>query len=221
MNTLILTLHVVTVCGLSLFALRFGKEMMIAWLCMLAVAMNLFVLKQINLFGLSVTASDALAVGYLLGLNLMQEFFGQNIARKTVWISFFVSIGFIVLSQIHLAYAPNLYDCAHPHFSFLFSPMPRIIVASLTSFLVIQFVDLAFFGFLRAKSGGKYLVGRTALALIVSQTLDTLLFTFLGLYGLVANLGHIMLLSMVVKGVVILLATPFVQLSKKMVPREV
>ena len=218
LNLLILTLHVATISALTLFALRFGKELMVAWLCILAVVMNLFVLKQITLFGLSVTSSDALAVGYLLGLNLIQEFFGRAFARKCVWISLFTSCGFVLLSQIHLLYAPNQFDLSQPHFIFLFNPMPRIIFASLFSFLTVQLFDLTFFSFLREKTAGKYLTSRIALALVISQTLDTLLFSYLGLYGIVASLTHIICLSLAVKGVVILLSTPFVSLSKKIVP---
>ncbi|MCC5832623.1 MAG: queuosine precursor transporter [Chlamydiales bacterium] len=221
MNSLILAFHVTAVCGLSLFALRFGKELMIAWLSLLAVAMNLFVLKQVTLFGLSVTASDALGVGYLLGLNLIQEFFGQKTARRSVWISLFISASFVLLSQIHLAYTPNRYDLAQSHFLFLFTPLARLILASLFSFLVVQLVDLAFFRFLRKKMSGKYLTLRTTLALVLSQTLDTLLFSFLGLYRLVPHIGDIILFSLVVKGVVILFSTPFVYLSKQVAGHEV
>lgn len=221
MNALILVLHITLVSGLSLLALRLGKELMIAWLSLLAVAMNLFVLKQITLFGLSVTPSDPLGVGYLLGLNLIQEFFGRKIARKIVWISLFVSCGFVLLSQVQLAYIPNRYDLAHPHFSFLLTPMPRLMIASLLSFLLVQMCDLTFFGFLRKKTSGKYLTGRTTLALILSQTLDTILFSFLGLFGLVENIGHIILFSLAVKGTVILFSTPFVYFSKRIIPHEV
>jgi len=217
MNSLILCLHVAAICGLTLFALRCGLLFMIAWLCLLALTMNLFVLKQINLFGLSVTSSDALAVGYLLGLNLIQEFFGRKSARTCVWISLFISGCFVLLSQIHLLYLPNDYDLTQGHFTALFKPVPRILFASLFSFFVVQFVDMAFFGFLKEKSGRKYLPGRTVLALVVSQVLDTLIFSFLGLYGLVASLTPIIFLSLIVKGVVILLSIPFVSLTKKVV----
>jgi uncharacterized integral membrane protein (TIGR00697 family) len=215
MNSIILCLHVTAICGLTLFALRYGFHFMLAWLCLLALAMNLFVLKQINLFGLSVTSSDALAVGYLLGLNLIQEFFGQKEARKCIWISLFISLSFVLLSQIHLLYLPNQFDLTQGHFRALLAPMPRIIFASLFSFMVVQVVDLKFFSFLKKKTGGKYLPGRTAAALVVSQLLDTLLFSFLGLYGLVAAIFPIILLSLAVKGITIFLSTPFVSLAKK------
>lgn len=214
MNAIILCIHVATVCSLTLFALYFGKEILIAWLALLAVAMNLFVLKQVTLFGLSVTPSDSLAVGYLLGLNLIQEFFGKQDARRCVWISIFTSLSFVLLSQIHLFYLPNQFDLSQSHFTFLLRPMGRIMFASLFSFILVQFIDLSFFGFLKRKSHGKFLTLRSGVALILSQTLDTLIFTFFGLYGLVASVWHIILLSLIVKGVVIILSSPFIFLSK-------
>ena len=99
--------------------------------------------------------------------------------------------------------------------------MPRIMIASLFSFIIVQLIDLSFFGFLRKKTEGKFLTGRATLALILSQLLDTLLFSFLGLYGLVENIGHIMLLSLSIKGIVILFSAPFIYLSKRIVPNEV
>ncbi len=217
MNALHLCLHISVISAITLIALRYGIETMIAWLCLLGVVMNIFVLKQITLFGLCVTASDALAVGYLLGLNLIQEFFGRSQARKCVWISFFVGCAFIVLSQIHLRYQPNAFDNTQSAFSALLNPAPRIFLASIFSFLTVQFIDLSFFSFLRKKTSGKFLTARTILALILSQTLDTLLFSFIGLYGLVSSVTDIMILSLAVKGIVILLSAPFVALSKKVV----
>lgn len=217
MNHIILFLHVTTICVLTLAALRFGKEMMIAWLSLLVVAMNLFLLKQVTLFGLHVTSSDALGVGYLLGLNLIQEFFGKKEALKSVWISLFIACGFLLLSSIHLAYLPNNYDTTHVHFQSLLQPMPRIICASLFSFLVIQFIDLSFFGFLKVHFQGRFLTMRTTIALLLSQTIDTFLFSYLGLYGLVASVPHIICLSLAIKGIVILFSTPFIIFSKKVV----
>jgi len=219
-NSFLLILHVSLVGGLTLGALRLGKEAMIAWLSLLAVALNFFVLKQTTLFGCQVTCSDALAVGYLLGLNLIQEFFGQKIARKTIWISFYISLSFVILSQIHLTYQPNSFDLTQRHFVALLHPMPRIIAASFTSFLLVQCLDLWFFNFLRSKTRGKYLTLRATIALICSQTLDTLLFSFLGLYGLIANIHDVIFFSLIVKGIVIFASAPFVFLSKKVIRYE-
>ncbi|NGX54165.1 MAG: hypothetical protein K1000chlam4_00890 [Chlamydiae bacterium] len=217
LNILTLFLHVLTVSSLTLFALRLGREALVAWLALLIVAVNLFVLKQITLFGLSVTCSDALAVGYLLGLNLIQEFFGQKFARKTVWITFFISLSFLCLSQIHLAYRPNGFDTTHSHFSALLTPMPRIIFASIFTFLLVQFFNIILFSRL---SNHTSFAGRTLITLLTSTVLDTLIFSFLGLYGIVANLPHVILLSIAVKSLVSLLSVPFVMLSKRVMKHE-
>lgn len=215
-NFLILMIQIAIITGLSLLFLRLGEKALNAWLCVLAVLMNVFVLKQINVFKLDVTATDAIAVGYMLGLNLIREYFGAHSARTHVFISILVSFGFLALSFTHLLYIPNGFDTAQSHYEFLLKPMPRLIFASIFSFALIQVVDLAFFGYLREKLDGKYLVVRLILTLILSQVLDTFLFSFIGLYGLVGNLMHIIILSLIFKIIVIGIISPLAQISKKM-----
>lgn len=204
-----------------LFFLRVGKEASIAYLAVLGIAANLFVHKQIDLFGLSVTCSDALAVGYLLGANLVQEFFGRDSAKKTIWISLFLSAAFVLLSFIHLAYVPNIYDTTHSHFTVLLKPMPRIMVASVLSFLIVQLLDLRFFSYLRNKTAGRFLPARIFLSAVLSHGLDTLLFSFLGLYGIVHDIASVMFFSFIVKMGVVAISTPFVLFSKRMIRVQV
>lgn len=220
LNSLFLFFHTVAVSCLTLTALRIGREAIVAWLSLLAVSLNFFVLKQITLFGMHVTASDALAIGYLLGLNLTQEFFGAKLARKTVGISFFISLSFLILSQIHLFYQPNSFDVSQQHYKALLTPFPRILFASLISFLIVQIFDLTFFAYLRKKTEGKYLGRRAGISLVVSQALDTFTFSFIGLYGLIPNLSDIIIFSLCIKVFVILVSLPFAHFSKKAIRYE-
>ena len=226
-NFLVLCIQVLIVCSISLIALRIGEKALNAWLCVVAISMNLFVIKQIKLCGLDVTATDALAVGYVLGLNLIQEYYGRRAAQWHVAISFLCSVGFVGLSYIHLWYIPNQFDTTHAHYAILLDPLPRLLFASLTSFIVIQFLDISLFAYLREKFSKRFLGIRTAISLLASQTLDTFLFRFLGLYGLVHNLWHIIILSLIIKGLIITLCAPFAELSrfkcfqsKKPLPRK-
>lgn len=220
MNQLVLLLYIFAISGITLLALKLGRSYIVAWLALLAVAMNIFVLKQIHLFGFNVTASDGLAVGYVLGLNLIQEFFGPKSARECVWISLFVSIGFVILSQIHLLYSPSFYDTSQPHYTFLLKPIPRLMGASLLSFGCVQFLDLAFFKYLRKKMNGRLLMLRTFLSMVLSQSFDTLIVSFLALYGQVASIGDVIIFSLLIKVVAITLATPFVAFSKNLSPNK-
>ena len=180
------------------------------WLGLLAVVMNLFVLKQIPLLGLHVTASEALVVGYLLTLNLIQEYFGKKFAQSAVKLTFLIMLFFVLLSRLHLLYkgGPN-HD--------IFSPLPRLFIASLVSFFTVQLFDISLFAYLREKFSGRLLTMRTTLSLLMSQTLDTILFTVLGLWGLVENPLHVIIFSLLIKSLIILLQAPFVSLSRRVV----
>ena len=98
MNELIFIGYIVIVSVASLIAARFGKEALIALISVEALLLNIFVLKQITLFGLTATAADALAVGSSLALNLFQEQYDKKTAQKAIWISFFCALSSIRLS---------------------------------------------------------------------------------------------------------------------------
>lgn len=213
-NIIIFQLHVLYICLVSLVMLRLGERALNAWLCILAIAMNLFVTKQISLGVIDVTASDSIAGCYLLGLCLIQEHFGRKSAQQHVIFAFSCAVAFLGLSYFHLWYTPNRFDTMHQIHTSTLECMPRLIVASLTSFLIIQLVDISVFQKLKNYCQGKYFVLRTFLTLLISNTLDTFIFTVLGLWGLVGNLWHIICFSLVVKFVCVATASAYGGLSK-------
>jgi len=219
-NFILFLIQIVLICSMIIYALKLGKQAIGSFLPLLAVCMNLFVIKQSTLLGLEVTCSEGLAVGYILGFNLMQEFYGKEAARKTIWLTFFCTAAFMVLSQLHLLFVPNSFDNSQSHFVALFKFMPRLVIASLLCFLVVQFFDLTFFAYLKKRFQGKYLTSRIFTSLVVSQALDTVLFSFLGLYGIVEEIFHVMLFSFLIKVLVIIFSTPFITFAKRIVARE-
>jgi len=78
MNEFIFLLHIIIIAISSLVALRLGKEALVAYVCVLGILSNLFVTKQILLFGFNVIATDAFVVGAVLGLQLLQEYYGKK-----------------------------------------------------------------------------------------------------------------------------------------------
>ena len=215
MNELVLLLQIASVTAMLLISLRLGKEALIAFLSLSGILANVFVLKQINLFGLTVTGSDAFMIGSILGLNMLQEFYGRRIARRAIVISFSSALFYTFISQIHLAFTPAVHDTAHLHYVSLFAPMPRILIASLTVYLLVSRIDYFLYGALKHFFSGKYLVGRNICSLALSQGIDTVLFSFLGLYGIVESVGSIILFSFTIKMIIIALSTPALLLSKK------
>jgi len=208
MNELLLLLHLLTVGIFGLFAEKLGKEALTAWIALLALLANFFVLKQIALFGLNATASDVFAIASLFSLNRLQERFGWQASQRAISLSFFLLLFFGIMSQVHLLYAPSSCDFSQPSYSTLLSPSPRLFLASLISFFIFKKIDSFLYEFLKKKWEGKQPAMRNLLPLFFSQFLDTLLFTILGLWGIVSHLGEILLFSFAIKIVMVLFFVP-------------
>lgn len=197
----------------SLIALRMGSAALVAFICTQCVLANLFVLKQITIAGLHATAADAFTIGATLGLNLLQEYYGKAITKKTMYINFVLLVFYAIVSQIHLWYTPSVFDATHIHFSPLLSLMPRIVIASFTVFFISQWIDYTLYGWLKTVWKSRWLVIRNYSSMLISQFVDTVLFTLLGLYGLVENVGHIIIVSYTIKVFAIFVAVPFISFA--------
>lgn len=215
MNEIIFLLYIIFMSLTVLGALRLGKEALISLVVLNAVLANLLVSKQIMLFGLNATASDALAVGATLSLNLLQEFYGREIALKTVWISFSGLLFYTFISQLHLVYQPSLFDTCQQAYYLILHNMPRIALASLIVYFIVQQLDCRLYSFLKKRYQGRYFIIRNTVSVGSTQLLDTILFSLLGLYGIIDNIGHIIIFSYVIKLIMLLTATPFLALAKK------
>ncbi|KKQ33216.1 MAG: hypothetical protein US49_C0002G0111 [candidate division TM6 bacterium GW2011_GWF2_37_49] len=213
-NELIFLIHIILIAAFCLAALAIGPSALVAAIATQGVLSNLFVTKQITLLGLSVTCSDAFVVGAILCLNLLQEYYGKTITKKAIVISFFTVLSYLILSQIHLIYIPNQFDTMQPHFIQILHLMPRITIASVFVYLVTQTFDAMLFGFLKRFFNDKFPAARSAASMICSQFLDTVLFTFLALYGVVGSVWNVIIMSFAIKIIVIALFAPFTKLAK-------
>lgn len=218
-NELLFFTDIIIVASASLAALCIGKEALIAFICMQGVLSNLFVTKQMTLFGFAVTCSDVFAVGALFGLNLLQEFFDRTLVKKAIISNFLLLLFYLAISQIQILYIPNNFDTMHSHFSSILTFMPRIASASIATYLIVQVLDAYFYQLLKKVFSGKYLLLRTTFSLICSQLIDTILFSFLGLYGIVGSIGDVIFVSFIIKLIIIGCTSPFCTLAKKIVTR--
>jgi len=211
-NELIFLLHSISVVLFALIALRLGKSALIVMVALQGVLANIFVVKQVSLFGFAVTCSDVFSIGGILSLNLLQEYFGKEAAKGAIKISLLVLLFFACMSQIHLLYVPSALDSTHSSFTAIFASTPRIIFASIATFYLVQSMDVRIFPYLRGK-----LPIRVGISLFISQLVDTVLFSFLGLYGLVESLFDIIFMSFLIKGLIITISSPFLAFSKRVV----
>jgi len=214
-NELLFLLHSISVVVGALIALRLGKQALIGFLCLQGILANLFVTKQIALFSFHATASDVFAVGCIFSLNLLQEFFGQGAAKKAIGINLFLTLFYLCMTQFHLGYTPSPFDIMQPHYQAILSFMPRIIIASVVTFFTVQLSDTYVYQTLHRLFTGKYLVIRSFASLTFSQFLDTIMFSFLGLYGIVHAVWDLIIVSFAIKMTTILLVALCLSLTKQ------
>lgn len=214
-NEILFFIHVFIVIAFALIALRMGQSSLISLFVFQGVLANVFVMKQISLFGFCVTCSDVFMIGSIISLNFLQEFFGKESAKSAIRISLLSQIFFVVMAQMHLLYTPSYSDLTHSAFQTIFSSTMRIVFASIATFYVVQQWDVFFYSFLSRKMTSLSL--KMALSMLVSQLLDTLLFSFLGLYGLIDSIWSVITLSFFIKSILIFVSAPLTALSKKWV----
>lgn len=219
-NELLFLFHIILTMGCTLGALALGKEALVTTICALIMLANLFVLKQITLFGLTVTCSDVFIVGSVLGMNLLQEYFGKEEVKKAIWANLYISITYAVMSIVHISYVAAAADSMQEHYYPILLNSPRIIVASLLVCMLVQFIDRAIYAFLQQQYGQRYLVLRNIGATAATQLIDTVLFAFLGLYGLVDSIGDVIFMALIIKAGIIIIAGPCVKLSHFIIQRN-
>lgn len=213
MNEWIFLLHLCVVALFLMFAMKLGKEALSFFVVFSFFSANFFVVKQIDLFGLHLTASDLYGIASIISLNIVQELYGKKLANKLIWLSFFFLSCFLIYSQIHLWYLPSRFDVTHDAFVRILSYGPRIVSASLLVYFIAQKINMHLFAYI-TKHFKKNLSQRLIIASATAQLFDTIAFTLIALYGNVANVWHIIAVSYVIKLCMILFTSPLAHLFK-------
>jgi uncharacterized integral membrane protein (TIGR00697 family) len=214
-NELIFLAHTSLVSTFLLVCVRLGQPALVSIVCFLPVLANFLVLKQTTLFGFTATCADAYAIGATLGLNLLNEYYGKQVAQRTVLISFMLLIFYTLMTIVHGLYLPATTDSAHLHYCALLQFMPRLTIASLITYTIVNYFNIGLYTALK-KYTGKHLLTRNYISIMISHLVDTVLFSFFGLYDIVENIGSIIVISYSIKLATLLIATPFVGWSKKL-----
>lgn len=186
---LIILSFIVIYGGVALFYRLFGKGGLLAFSIFATIVANIEVLLLVEAFGMEMTLGNVLFGSTFLITDILSENHSRKDANRAVIISTACSVLFIAISQIWLLYTPAAGDWASGAFHTIFSNTPRIIIASLTVYLVSQLVDVwlyhKWWDWCRKRFGDsrKGLWIRNNGSTMISQLLNTSLFTFIAFYG--------------------------------------
>jgi uncharacterized integral membrane protein (TIGR00697 family) len=142
-------------------------------------------------------------IGQLFALNVLQEYYDSQTAKKAISISVFASVSTVILGLLHLMYAQNEFDTTHSLYNAILTPIPRIMLASIAVDFVAAHVERFVYSKLSDSFNKRFFGLRNALTMGLSQIFDTVVFSYAGLYGIVQSVPHIIVASLIVKGALI------------------
>ena len=223
-NELLLAGSVVFIFGATLLAYKFfGKNGLYCISAIATVLANIEVVVLVNAFGMEQTLGNVLFASTFLVTDILSECEGKRAANKAVWLGVFSSLFFLLLSQSWLLYVPSENDFVHYSICSVFSNTPRMIIASLVVYAISQLFDVwlshKWWAFTEKKFGDKtrFLWLRNNGSTLISQIVNTLLFTFFAFWGTydTKTLISIFLSSYVIYIFTSLLDTPAVYIARK------
>lgn len=207
-----LMLIVVNFSFVTLAYKKFGKLGLYIWIPISIILANLQVVVTLQLFGIYSTLGNIIyGTGYL-ATDVLSEKYGKKEADRGVNIGFFSLIAFTCIMWICTQF--NLIDNADS-FRTLYGFMPRICFASLICYYVSNRHDTWAYEIWKNKFPN-HLWLRNNASTIISQLIDSSLFTLLAFYGnLQTNvMVEIFLSTFLLKFIVAICDTPFIYLIK-------
>jgi len=123
---------------------------------------------------------------YTLG-KIVTEVYGYMPNRRVIWAGFAASAFAALLSMliVGLTPAPDTFSGEYQkHLEAIFGNTPRVVLASLASFLCGSFVNSHAMAMLKSLTRGRHLLMRTFGATLCSQFVDSCLFYTIAFYGI-------------------------------------
>jgi hypothetical protein len=141
--------------------------------------------------------------------SAVAELHGRDTAQRLVLFGFVPLITSVLLSLIVLATpaSPDMDPERLRAFDTMMSGTPRIWIGGITAYGVSTFLNVTIFSRLKAREGSRLLWLRSAIASVLSQIVDTLIFITVAFYG-VFPIGELILGQMLAKVVLSAVLVP-------------
>ncbi|MBU4142817.1 queuosine precursor transporter, partial [Patescibacteria group bacterium] len=159
-------------------------------------------------------ASLIFAVTFLI-TDIVNEKFGRKETVKMIFFAFFTQVLMVAFIYLVSALAPAPFWPDQDAWMKIFGFVPRIVGASLITFLISENFDAFVFSWFKKITHGKFLWMRNAFSSIPALTLDTLLFVVLAFAGSGIPLWPLMFGQFMAKWTVGVIDIPFMYLNRR------
>lgn len=218
----------------------FGRTGIFILIGIFLITANIQVNKLTMLPGWSdpIPLGNVLIAGTYLCSDTLAEYYSASCARQGIWLGFCAFIIMIITMLFTLGFHnlsagiaakeginnPNVMQHA---LSIVFSTGPALLIASLSSFVICQFFDIAIFIKIKKLTGGKYLWLRNNTSTLGAAFLDNCIFNILAwrVFAPQPIPWHILISSYIIgtyfiRVAVSVLDTPFIYLAQFFTPKN-
>ncbi len=225
LNELLLIGSTLLIFGSVLLAYRlFGRIGLYAMTVITAILANIEVLMLVDGFGMEQTLGNVTFAASFLITDILSENEGERSAKTAVWLGVFTSVVMLAFTQYWLVYRPSENDWASPHIHAIFSTTPRLLLASLSGYVISQRFDVwlyhRWWSFTSKKYGNnrRFLWLRNNGSTLISQIVNTVVFNLIAFAGWYSakTLVSVILSSYVIFIFTSLLDTPAVYLARRL-----
>ncbi len=206
----------------------FGRAGLYAMTVFTTVFANIEVTVLVHAFGMDQTLGNVLFAASFLVTDILSENVGKKAADKAVNLGIFAAILFALTAQSWLLFIPAEGDGVISGIRQVFAGTPRTIFASVAVYAVTQRLDVWLYHkiwtitTLRTGDRRRYLWLRNNGATLISQLVNTVLFTLCAFWGKYppTTLLSVMGSSYLIYIVTALCDTPAVYLARKICPKS-
>ncbi len=161
------------------------------------VVSNLMAVKVVGFFGLFYFDAGTITfpLAYMLG-DVLTEIWGYKTARKTIILAFLCNIFVVAFTQIGVWLpSPDYLDPIASAYDTVYSYVPRIVIASLTGFLLGELSNAWIMEKIKKKMNGRHLWVRTIGSSLVGYIFDTVPFVLIAFLGVLSTRDMLLMIA--------------------------
>ena len=150
---------------------------------------NLMAVKVIGILNLFYFDAGTITFpfAYMLG-DVLTEIWGYRTTRKVIFLTFLCNIVMVICTQIGVWLpSPDYLDATANAYDTVFSYVPRIVLGSLTGFLLGELSNAWLMDKIKSRTKGRHLWVRTIGSSLVGYLFDTIPFVLIAFLGVLST----------------------------------
>ena len=162
------------------------------------IVSNIMAVKVIGVFGLFYFDAGTITfpLAYMLG-DVLTEIWGYRTTRKVIFLTFLCNIVMVICTQIGVWLpSPDYLEGTAQAYNTVFNYVPRIILGSLTGFLLGELSNSWIMEHIKKKTKGRRLWVRTIGSSIIGYMFDTVPFVLIAFLGVLTARDILLMIAL-------------------------